>query len=349
MGLRRTSWYSLGVVLALVCAMSRLGVAAEAPAALRTVADWNASVERRDSAAEQALFDDARDGRWDRNSLLSAVLVAGGHAEPGLARRYEALVDDWADEIEAWSAGKTSEERARIALRFLHQRVLTGNYDETASSVAGAIERGNYNCLSSTILFELLAARLGIETWAVEPPSHVFARARLDGRTFDIETTTPRIVLASEHAAVSQQREIGPIELVAIVFYNRGIDLLERGDFVGAVSANRAALRLDPAHRAARKNLIAVLNNWAVDLAGRGEFRPAAAVLTQGLNTLPGDGLLSANLLAVHRQWIDGLCDAGSFERAAQLLDEFAQERPGEPYYRAKRSELTGLVGLDAR
>jgi hypothetical protein len=91
--------------------------------------------------------------------------------------------------------------------------------------------------------------------------------------------------------------------LVAIVYYNRAIDLLRDGEFVEAVAANQMALRLDPSSGDARDNLLATLNNWALDLHQRGRDDQALMVLRHGLSAAPGHAKLRRNFVAISQQF----------------------------------------------
>ncbi len=92
--------------------------------------------------------------------------------------------------------------------------------------------------------------------------------------------------------------------LVAIVYYNRAIDLLRGGAYVEAVTANQMALRLDPASSDARDNLLATLNNWALDLHQRGHREQALLVLRHGLSAAPDHAKLRRNFVAISQQFV---------------------------------------------
>ena len=64
----------------------------------------------------------------------------------------------------------------------------------------------------------------------------------------------------------SKAREVSPIQMAAMIYYNRGVDLLAEKRFAEAAAANAKALRLDPANATARGNLLATINNWSIEL-----------------------------------------------------------------------------------
>ena len=75
---------------------------------------------------------------------------------------------------------------------------------------------------------------------------------------------------ATDHPA--SRREIGAAALVAVIYYNRGVDLLHESRFTEAVSVNVRALRLDPENETAAGNLLASINNWALRRARKGNL-----------------------------------------------------------------------------
>ena len=71
--------------------------------------------------------------------------------------------------------------------------------------------------------------------------------------------------------------------MAAMIYYNRGVDLLAEKRFAEAAAANAKALRLDPQNATARGNLLATINNWSIELGKRQHFAEAVNLLRQGL------------------------------------------------------------------
>jgi hypothetical protein len=128
-------------------------------------------------------------------------------------------------------------------------------------------------------------------------------------------------------------REISPIQLTAMIYYNRGIDFLAEKRFAEAAAANAKAIRLDPQSSTARGNLLATINNWAIDLGNAGDYARAADLLWQGLAFDPHYEAFSLNLAHVHHQWSQELCKDGKYAEAVELLDQAASEMPDNAYF----------------
>jgi hypothetical protein len=304
----------------------------------------------RASAVERALWDDAVDGRLDRHSLLVSALVASGiesaSDRDGYLRRFE----HWVAELKV-SGRVTGSPRDRAAAihDFLHERAFTGGFREASTSLVETFEHGRFNCISSVIVYLAVAERFGLSAHGVEVPAHAYAVVDAD-RPIVVQTTCRAWFAAEDqglqeallrrtlgHAAATAAaspkggRRLSDVGLLAVVYYNRGVDQLEAGRFAEAVAANRTAIRLDAANSAARANLLATLNNWSLELGKRGELTEAVRLLEEGLGWAPDYALFHENLVALHQQRL-----SGRFSRSGDSEPSEALAR----CYRRWRAEL---------
>lgn len=275
-------------------------------------------------AAERDLLDDAADGRFDRYDLLDAALIASGVVEPHRRAAYRRTFDGWVAELQVSGrvTGSTFD-RARAVHEFLHARAFTGGFGEHCTTLDGVFDAGRFNCISSVILYRCMAVRFGLRVRGVEVPAHAYAVVETDAGPLVVQTTCPGwfLVLGDEsmrRAALQRTlgavaattadrrpidgRSLDDVALVAIVYYNRGLDHLEAGRFAESIATNRTALRLDPRNGAARANLLATLNNWSLDRYRRGDVAEAVRLLEQGLAIDPNYALFRENLAAVRAQ-----------------------------------------------
>jgi tetratricopeptide (TPR) repeat protein len=128
---------------------------------------------------------------------------------------------------------------------------------------------------------------------------------------------------------------------VAVIYYNRGVDLLRENRFAEAVSANVRALRLDPDNEAATGNLLASINNWSLALAAEGKFSDAIALLNRGLAAAPDHEPFHANQRHVYRTWIQALADMGQANEALAVLTDARAADPGSPLWNVWLVRLT--------
>jgi hypothetical protein len=193
-----------------------------------------------------------------------------------------------------------AQRYAEALFAYLHQHILTGRFAADCHSVERTLRTGDYNCLTGVVLFVGLAERCGIPTKAVLAPSHVYARAMIDGVWMNVETTSPswfrepasrqRELLSAalgNDAGASASRELDSVSLLAVVYYNRGVVAFAQRNYPGVVASNLSALRLDPQNGAAADNLLAAINNWALLAAKQGDAKTAAMLLDRGRRIAP--------------------------------------------------------------
>jgi tetratricopeptide (TPR) repeat protein len=306
-------------------------------------------LEGAPNGLERQLFADPADGRWRRLSLLTAGLIASGVDRPEQLRRYETKFSGLVAELRrSASVVGTPRQQSQAIFKFLHHRILRGGYHLECTELTVALDDGRFNCVSASVLFNCLAGQFGLRTCGLEGKAHAMSRLSLPDETLDVETTCPDWferqppVVAGRIAGEGSPppRLVSDVELIATIYYNRGVDLLAQKQFAEAVAANAKALRLDPAGTAARGNLLAGINNWAVDLGGRNRWDEAAELLRQGLSLNPGSRILQANFVHVYRQWTDALCREDRYAEASGALDAAQAVCPQESQLATVRREV---------
>ena len=302
------------------------------------------------------MFVEIHNGRFDHFSLLEAGLIAGGvHREDEL-RRYCRRFDDLAESLRGSGTVRgTPHAQARAIFEFLHRKLLPGGYSLQASDLRQAFDYGRFNCVTATLLMNCLAQQFDLEALAIQLPGHAMSRLVLPQETLDIETTCPQwfdravngrdkgdnpIFAGTKIGTVSQPRQITDVQLIATIYYNRGVDLLAERRFADAAAANAKAVRLDPDNAIAKGNYLATINNWGIEMATTGDYSKAAELFRLGLAADPAYEAFHANYLKLYREWCLQLCRNGQDEAALRLLDKAAQERPGERFFHEAAIEI---------
>ncbi len=313
------------------------------------------------SQLERSLFADAADGRWDEHSLFGAALIASGVLDAEALDRCQARFDELAAELEAsGTVAGSPRRRAQALFERMHRRILTGGYQIDATDLALALDRGRFNCVSASVLFNCLAARFGLPARGLELPGHAMSRLILLDGPIDVETTCPgwfRLMddpekqaellektIGSRLAAKSasaERREVSDVALVATIYYNRGVDLLGQKQFAEAEAANAKALRLDPSSTTARGNLLATINNWAVDAGSAGRHAEAVELLRRGIALDPDYETFQINYVHVHSQWIEELCGEERFREALDLIARAAEDPVDPGYFSQARLDVS--------
>lgn len=273
---------------------------------------------------ERSLASHARDGKLEGTTLLDAALLASGVSEadiPAAAKRLRAAL---APAIERARSQKSEAARGRALLVGLHETVLR-RYQLNATALDQVERTGEFNCLSSALLYLVAAEGLLPSARGVVTPHHAFVHVTIDGKTLDVETTTPagfdpdRSKLTSVQAqqlsggdvsaetflqGLKQAEELPSLSLVAAVYSNRAIALAREGDTAAA------ALALDRGARMATGALQKRLADWrasliskgAKDLVELGRHDDARRLLELGLEVTEGShrALLRKSLAIVH-------------------------------------------------
>ena len=287
-----------------------------------------------------------------------AALVASGVEDVDCLCRYQQKAAALADELRR--SGNLSDQprqRAEAVFQFMHQRILHGGYDLAYTDLRRVLDDGRFNCVSATVLFNYLACELGLDCHGLEMPGHAMSQVSLPDGTLDVENTCPRWFFRNgdpqQQAAVaglsigtaaaadrSKARQVSAIQLAAMIYYNRGVDLLGEKRFAEAARANAKALRLDPQNATARGNLLATLNNWSIELGNRQHFAEAVDLLRQGLAMDAKFEAFRQNFVHVHHQWVEHLCGEGRFAEAIEILSRAAAEMPDRDYLRKAQAEV---------
>ena len=344
---------------ALVCSVGPAR-ALERPAALRFDVDGTVSIAVESSLRlpssvavdlselETRLFADASDGRLDQHTLMEAALVASGVATraelDALVRRFDERLADWR---RGGLDSLPTTRRVAMLFELMHADLLGGGYRSDCSDLAELLQAGRFNCVSATVIWQCLAEFFDLDSIALESPGHVHAQIIVDGRMIELETTCPQWFEILDDPAKQQaargrvgagappsRRALTSVGLLAALYYNRGIELLERRLYAEAVAANAKALRLDPDSTIAHGNLLAVLNNWALDLGSQGDFERATHLLAESRQAAPDHETFAINYVAVHQQWIDRLIAEQRLVEAHGLARRLEVELPQERFFR---------------
>ncbi|GMO26853.1 MAG: hypothetical protein Ta2F_02400 [Termitinemataceae bacterium] len=85
---------------------------------------------------------------------------------------------------------KDQKERAEYILNFLHKNIFKG-YSANQTKIDVLLTNGRFNCVSSAVVYSVLAKYSGLEVKGVITKDHAFVCVIIDGETIDIETTNP--------------------------------------------------------------------------------------------------------------------------------------------------------------
>jgi hypothetical protein len=156
---------------------------------------WSPLTEA-EAAALRGL-EQARQG--DAHALLALAIVASGdQRDTASAASYQQRVDRFLAEVKPtidaapddWHRGYELH-RAMHRVFFAGGTAELGGYDFYQPRITGIFAGGHYNCLSSAMLFAVLARGVGLPVRAAVVPTHVFIEMGAPGaKILEIETTS---------------------------------------------------------------------------------------------------------------------------------------------------------------
>jgi tetratricopeptide (TPR) repeat protein len=315
---------------------------------------------------EKGLFAEVRAGKLDKWSFAEAALLASGVADAAKRKIYLDQIDDIVDKARtATKEAKSPREKGEKLLEFLHAGPMAKGYSSEQTLLSELLDSGKYNCVSSAVLYNIVAGRLGLEVRAVEIPRHVYSVIVVDGKSIDVETTNAHgfdpanpeqreklrkekgiIVQADKHD--EKGREVSDLGLVAVIWANRSKALADAKRYHDAALAGFRALNLDPESPAALQNAQAALNNGSLQLSGEGKHEEAERMAgVVGLALDPANNSLRHNHLSICRDWAESLRKADKEKDALAVLRRVAAEAPKEHKkdYHDLQARLYSLAG----
>ncbi len=305
------------------------------------------------SPDEISLFADASDGKLDDWSLADAALLASGVADKGQRSQLLGRIKRLEEEAAAAVDGKAGVfDKGDALLAWLHRKdgPLSAGYQSKQTRLDVLLTKRTFNCVSSAVIYNILASRLGLDARAVEVPDHAFSIVYEGSRHADVETTNsagfnPARDRAAQRRFEQQtglryipdshresRREINATGLVALIYYNRGVSFTEKKQHHRALLAYFRAMSMDKEFNSAVKNALAGLVNWGNEQLDRGEFESATQVIATGLALAPKDASLLHNQDVAFTKWALALGDQKQLEKALGVLRRAASVMPGEQF-----------------
>ena len=142
---------------------------------------------------ENSFLQDVYSGHAARWSMGEAALVVSGVSDRTERQRFLAQLDEIAAQAQTATAhANTLKAKARVLGKFLLKGPMHAGYVKDQYTLREVLETGHFNCVSSAIMFTIMAHRIGLEVGAVTMPHHVFSR--IPG--FDVEPTSGGVFLA---------------------------------------------------------------------------------------------------------------------------------------------------------
>lgn len=245
--------------------------------------------------------------------LTQAWNAGGGQADklPGM----QAIIKIWKQSVRRdLDQQRTLSERASALHTWMHNHVLR-TYDASATDLNRLLNQGEYNCVSATLLYVVLARELQIPAATLCRGQHCRVGIQDGNSWLPLETTCATCQgLAAIKPAIQpvlvggdpqHERLLDERGLVGLFWFNRAIDDIKTKHHRAAVAANLVALSWDAQNTDARTNLLASLNHLGLDAAKIGDLNNATRWLSFASDVGPQDPTTQHN-----RRYVEGLVPA---------------------------------------
>ncbi len=294
----------------------------------------------------------------DPGTFLDTALALSGGTPEEAGRARAALAGALRAFRETFPGPEDPAARAESLLEFLHTDLLR-SYVENQTRVDTALLTGDFNCVSSAILYAYLAKETGLEVSGVRTTDHALCAVEVPGRSVDVETTnrygfdpgSKKEFLDSfgrttgyvyvPPSRKDARRMIGDREFLGLILSNRIAELERKGRWEEAVGL---AFDYDAlvGGKVARDFLLDRISNLVAGRHGRNDWDGAFAALDAAEDALgpssrvselrAATALASLSWFGSRRDWTGGLdyarrlpASAAADPRVAQIARTLAE------------------------
>jgi len=295
--------------------------------------------------------------------LVDAALAFSGVSDAALSP-YRQKLKGMVARFQQQAAGDPSPSAlAERALAFLHDGILL-RYDVREARVDVLLDEGTFNCVSSSVLYLVLARSVGLTVGGVRTTDHAFCTVKVGSSTVDVETTNPYgydpgsrkeftdsfgRVTGFAYVPPSNYRErtaIGERGLLSLILYDRTSSATQTGDHASALEPAVTGWTL-AGDVLSRSTLLTVLSNRAVELGQSSRFSEAVAFLDEAERLFGADADLAERRRELLHNQAVALVEAGDLDAAERLLAGGPRAELLEPKDRAELRVWVVLLRAD--
>ena len=296
---------------------------------------------------EKSLFADAKDGELNDWTLAEGILIASGVTDKQQRTPLLEKIDSHEAVLRGQLDGSLDAfEKGRRLLQYLHTPPTLVKYRSQQTDMHTLLNTGDFNCVSSSAIYNVLARRLGLDARTIEVPDHAFSILYDGTEHADVEATNRNGFNPNRNSAAlatlqrqtgfnyiadkhpDQRREIGETGLIGLIYYNHGVEHSDDKAYGSALIRYFCALSMDPEYDSAVKNTLVTLANWGASLAEKKEYDKALSVLNAGVELAPNDARLRSFRERVWKSRVFDLMDANETDQAIATLRSAHQQVP---------------------
>lgn len=296
------------------------------------------------SPAEQKVAHELSRGNLTSFSLVDAGLIASGATTEEQLSRYRSKYQVLVQKIRLAlpGIGGTTHNRAKKIFDLMFEHAMKA-YQSEQTTLLEIFDEGYFNCVSATLLYNLLCDEFGITTRVAVVPAHVYSQINNGTAWIDAETTSSAgfnplrerasgnpegRVFIEDRGHPGNKSFINTGRLVALLYYNRGTLAHTQGRSTDAVSFLLRALSIFPQHKESMENLLAAMLEWAKKESQAGNTTKALQILNecdQALGPRQETATLRDGLVFTTAQ---SSAEKGDFASAVQQIEQYLASLP---------------------
>jgi len=297
-----------------------------------------------------ALRADIQDGELDHFSLIEAALIVSGVTDDAELAAGRNWLLDLVTEMEQKNVvvrlePETSAERIFM---YLHTTWLK-TYRLEATTLIDIQQKREFNCVSATVLYNLICEEVGLETRGFETPTHVYTIFSNFNKSVMVENTTsmgfniiknlhnysrylaqyyPQKIIyqigldrlyAYEN---SRGREINNQELIGLICYNQAIFAARENRFAEAYDFVLLAQQFNADSRSNQSFETKLSYDWGRLLFQQQKFEEAFDLFSRAAGRFPDNSDFARNSVSAFKNALNRLRRENNWDSAEKLILE---------------------------
>ncbi len=264
-------------------------------------------------------------------SIEKSVLLSYGITSSRDISYYTTMINQIADNIENKFNRKNKIKFAKSIFRYMHDNILK-EYESMSYRIDTLLESGKYNCVSSTIFYNILLIKKGYNPQMVLTRDHTFTILNIDNQNIFIENTTeagfnyinnPNLKNKDElikNLKSNKYIVLNKKEMILSIYANR-VYYIE--DIKSSFQVSLKAIALEPESLSKYSNIKAGFFNYLNYLATeKNNYQKSYLIIKEALDNLNSYNFLLKRFKTEVHNYIISLVNKNSYEKALNILNE---------------------------
>lgn len=299
------------------------------------------------SSLERQYFFNIDKNRNDLQTYYDGFLIASSITNKNEYLYYKDLLDQVRLRMFSYMEDYKDEsdyDKGRILLKWLYSSGILKNYHLSATLATHLFDDGSYNCLSSTIIYTLLATELGLDVHAIFTSDHSFVVINTERGNIDVETTVEygydpgqkeiaefqnqqRIVYVPK--TNYRNRKSVDIDFLIASLYGNTISLVPSRN-LDNLSAYKKGFYIAPKEEFFQKNIEISLNNRAIDQINNKNYEVAFDLLSAAVKFNSNSEMTRHNIVYYYQHQGISYLNERDYPSAIAIFEHALEQTNGD-------------------